>query len=457
MIQETTVPDAVASGPAPEGSTLAIRWVFPAREGSITRLAAGTTLLGRDPHCAGCLPSVSVSRRHAEVRWTLGTMPMICDLASTNGLYLNGRSVKYAPLNLRDVVRLGDWIGVVTAFPKGVLPRWTFQELEKGYWAGPSLQAALAPARLVAKSDLPIIIQGPTGAGKEGAARAIHGWSGRTGPFLGVNCAALPESLAEGELFGYRKGAFTGADRAHLGHLRAAEGGTLFLDEIADLPAAIQAKLLRAIEQREVTPLGESMPVPIDVRLLAATQSSLRDAVAEKRFRADLLARLEGLTVIIPGLHERVEEIPSLFSALLEENRGSAPVPRLDPLLVERLCTHDWPFNVRELTLLVRKLLALHPDAEVLDHGIVPDLARSPAPSAASPSTADCPTPEEQSGAYARDPDAQALLAVLRANGGNVRRTAASFRISRARAYRILERIGNLNLAELRRNETNRD
>ena len=241
----------------------------------------------------------------------------------------------------------------------------------KGYWAGPTLLAALEPARLVAASNLPIVVQAETGSGKEGAARAIAAWSGRTGPFVAVNCAALPEAMAEGELFGYRRGAFSGAERAHAGFLRAAEGGTLLLDEIAELSLPIQAKLLRAVEQREVVPLGESTPVAIDVRFLAAAQSPLPQAVEEKRFRGDLLARLDGLTVRLPALRERVEEIPFLFAKLVEQHCGSAAPPRLDPLLVERLCAHDWPFNVRELALLVRRLLALHPGAAVLDRGML--------------------------------------------------------------------------------------
>ena len=130
---------------------------------------------------------------------------------------------------------------------------------------------------------MPVIVQGETGTGKEGVAQAAHLWSGRRGPLLALNCAALPEQLAEGELFGYRKGAFTGADRANPGHLRSADGGTLFLDEVAELPLGLQAKLLRALEQHEVIPLGESNPVKIDVHLVAATQAPLSEAVAAGR------------------------------------------------------------------------------------------------------------------------------------------------------------------------------
>jgi len=439
---ETTIPDAVV-GASGGSAGLAIRWVFPGGDGSITRLQAGATLFGRDGACAGCLPSASVSRTHAEIRWTPGSAPMLRDLDSTNGVFLNARRIRQAPLKTRDVIKIGDFIGVLVSLPADGSTGWTFEEVTDGYWAGPALLAALAPARLVATTDLPVVIQGETGSGKEGAARAIARWSGRSGPFTAVNCAALPEALAEGELFGYRKGAFSGADRAHAGFLRAAEGGTLLLDEIADLSLPIQAKLLRAVEQREVIPLGESKPVPIDVRFLAATQAPLQQAVDEKRFRGDLLARLDGLTVRIPALRERIEEVPFLLAKLLERNRAPAAPPRLDPRLVESLCAHDWPFNVRELALLVRRLLALHPGAAVLDHGVLAE--RAP--------PADVLDAGIDAGANAEDgpdPPPAALLAALRADRGNVKRTAAALGISRGRLYRLMEKIGSVDLDAIR-------
>jgi tRNA A-37 threonylcarbamoyl transferase component Bud32 len=178
---------------------------------------------------------------------------------------------------------------------------------------------------------------------------------------VAVNCAALPEGLAEGELFGYRRGAFTGADRASPGFFRSAEGGTLLLDEVSDLPLPLQAKLLRVLQEGEVQPLGETRPVPVDVRIVVASQQSLMDAVRDGRFRADLLARLDGVTVRLPPLRTRKEDVPPhLFSHLLRElTQGRAPAIEGD--VVERLCLHDWPFNVRELVQLVRQFLVLLP------------------------------------------------------------------------------------------------
>ena len=445
MALHTTIPDAAVGTRAAGAAGLAVRWVFPSSDGSITHLSPGATQFGRDPCCAGCLPSGSVSRQHAEIRWGEGSVPMLRDLDSTNGVFLNGRQVKQAPLKLRDVLRIGDWIGVLVPLPSVGSAAWTFQELTKGYWAGPALLAALAPARTVAATNLSVIIQGPTGVGKEGAAQAIHTWSRRKGPFVAVNCATL-ETLAEAQLFGYRKGAFTGADHSSPGFLRSAQGGTLFLDEIADLSMPVQAKLLRAVEQREVVPLGESKAVSIDVRLLTATQSPLSEAVEEKRFRADLLARLEGLTVPIPPLRERAEEVPFLFSKLVEQQRGPAGPPRLDPLLVERLCAHDWPFNVRGLAQTARRLVALHPDASVFD---LSSLSQNLPPEnvAAIPPSRDPPiagAPED--GDSFDDPALPVFLASLRHNRGNVSKTATALGISRGRAYRIIDKMGSVDL-----------
>lgn len=450
--QDTTIPDSFGrDSDSVGGKTLAIRWVFPSRDGSITRVIPGTTSFGRDPSCVGYLPSASISRKHAEIRWMAGTVPMLRDLDSTNGVFLNGRSISHAPLKVRDVLRFGDWIGVVTSLSDDAPEKWTFQEVIKGFWAGPALQSALAPGRLAAPSNLSIILQGETGTGKEGVARAIHAWSKRAGPFVALNCAALPESLAESELFGHQKGAFTDAVRANPGYLRSAHNGTLFLDEVVDLPLPIQAKLLRALEQREVVPLGQSNPVSIDVRLVVATQVPLRQAVAENRFRPDLLGRLEGLTVTIPPLRERAEEIPFLFSNLIEQSRGQAAAPRLDPLLVERLCTYNWPLNVREMVQLVHAILALYPDAAVLDDGLLAKLNRGAGGIAAPPEAS--PPIVDEGERQAPELGPEQVLAALKANGGNVKQTAAQLKTSRSRIYRLIEKSESLDLTAIRQRD----
>ena len=172
---------------------------------------------------------------------------------------------------------------------------------------------------------MPIVLEGETGTGKELATRALHRWSGRSGPLSAVNCAALPEGLAEGELFGYRRGAFTGADRASAGFFRGADGGTLLLDEVSDLPLGLQAKLLRVLEEREVQPLGEISPGADRRAVVVAGQQPLIEAVRAGRFRADLLARLDGLAVRLPPLRERREDVLPLFSRCWRSSGRGAP------------------------------------------------------------------------------------------------------------------------------------
>jgi DNA-binding NtrC family response regulator len=307
------------------------------------------------------------------------------------------------------------------------------EEIAPGLWGGVRLRDALAPLRTAAASDLPIVLQGETGTGKEVVARSLHGWSGRAGSLVAVNCASLPESLSEAELFGYRRGAFTGADRASIGFFRSAEGGTLLLDEVSDLPLTVQAKLLRVLEQREVQPLGETRAVPIDVRVVVAGQRSLREEVRQGRFRADLVARLEGVTVVLPPLRDRREDVLPLFSHVLADlSEGRAP--SVESEFAERLCAYDWPFNVRELVLLARRLLVLRAGSATLRAEHLPDPMRrsdsTPNASAAPPKASRDPA----------DPvELPALLSALRASGGNVAQASAMLGITRQRAYRLME------------------
>ena len=380
------------------------------------------------------LPGQDVSRRHAEIR-RAGPLPVLRDLESRNGSWVNGARIRIdeeIPLGPNDVVRIGEWVGLVVEVPKGeVAQDAALIEIDRGWFGGPSLLRAIEPARRAAPSDLPVIVQGETGTGKEGLARAVHAWSRRVGPFVAVNCAAIQPAMAEGELFGYRRGAFTGAERAHEGFFRAAHGGTLLLDEIVELPAQVQAKLLRALEQREVQPLGEARPVPVDVRVICATQEPLAKAVAERRFRHDLLARLDGVTVMLPPLRDRRDDVAPLFVRLLQDAPAERP-PALDPKLVEALLLYDWPLNVRELALLARRMRVMHGGEPLLKRSMLPDRMAVAAPVGASGADRS-----------ERMPDGDAafdqLVLALRNARGNVSRAAASLGISRARAYRLLD------------------
>lgn len=226
-----------------------------------------------------------------------------------------------------------------------------------------AMQQVRALILKVSRGMAPVMVQGESGTGKELVARAIHAVSGRAAQaFVAVNCSAIPEHLLEAEFFGYRKGAFTGAQEDRAGFFQAAQGGTLFLDEIGDLPLAMQSKLLRVIQERAVRPLGAVAEVPLDVRILSATHKDLAQAVQDGQFRQDLYYRLNVIQVRVPPLRERVEDLPDICAAVLARiarDAGLAPVPQLAPEALALLATHNFPGNVRELENLLHRALTL--------------------------------------------------------------------------------------------------
>ena len=244
---------------------------------------------------------------------------------------------------------------------------------------------------LSARSSATVLVTGESGTGKEVVARLIHQYSGRRGPFVAVNCAAIVETLLESELFGHEKGAFTGADRRKPGKFELAAEGTLFLDEIGELAAPLQAKLLRALQERVVERVGGSEPIPVSARVVAATNRDLAAEAEAGRFREDLVYRLSVLRVRVPPLRERREDIPLLVEGLLARiaERAGVALPRLEPAALAELSAHDWPGNVRQLEnlltqaavrarngLITRDLLDLGPATERA--GAQPALADGP-------------------------------------------------------------------------------
>lgn len=216
----------------------------------------------------------------------------------------------------------------------------------------PAIQPMLRQFRRVAPMSVPVLITGETGTGKEVLARAIHEGSPRaSSPFVAVNCAALPGELLEAELFGHARGAFTGAHARRIGKFEAAGDGTLLLDEVGDLPLPLQAKLLRALQERVFEPLGSNEAVPFRARLISATSRNLREAIAASNFRLDLYYRLAVVGLEMPPLRRRLEDLPSICSSLLRRfaERESQPLYRLDPGVLARLGRYDWPGNIREL------------------------------------------------------------------------------------------------------------
>lgn len=398
-------------------------WVFPSDQPPVA-LTHGL-LIGRDAECEVQLQGSGVSRRHVLIH-RQGPLFAVKDLGSTNGTFLGGKRVEHAPIVPGGVLRVGQHVGV---FIESVEAPSAFRELATGLFGGHGLVAALAAARSAAVSDISIVIVGATGTGKERVARAIHELSGRKGPFHALNCAALPEHLIEAELFGHRKGAFTGAERAGLGHFRAADRGTLFLDEVAELPLHVQAKLLRALQERAVMPIGETELVPIDLRVISAVQRPLSESVAARTFREDLLSRLAGLTIVLPSLRERPADVALLFQHFVSLHSGGRP-PQLDVKLVESLCLYDWPQNVRELERLARQLLAVHGLERELRRSDLPPELCSQVPAA---------TPARNSGGLERrDHDAYHLARALRETRYNISAAATSLGFSRQRAHRLL-------------------
>jgi two-component system response regulator FlrC len=225
--------------------------------------------------------------------------------------------------------------------------------------ADPETLALFALAERVAEADITVLINGPTGTGKEVLARTIHRSSPRAaGPFVAINCAALPETMLEAMLFGHAKGSFTGASASGEGFFRAAHGGTLLLDEVAELPLNLQAKLLRVLQEREVIPIGATQAVPVDVRVVACANRDLQAEVAAGRFRADLYYRLSVFPLTSKALAERAGDIPALAATMILRHAGTrACVPWPSDAAIEKLCDHDWPGNVRELENVIQRAL----------------------------------------------------------------------------------------------------
>jgi two-component system response regulator GlrR len=294
----------------------------------------------------------------------------------------------------------------------------------------PKMENVLHQARLVAQSDASVFIQGASGTGKELLARAIHRASRRAdGPFVAVNCAAIPENLLESELFGHRKGSFTGAMYDHKGLVPAADGGTLFLDEIGDMPLSLQAKLLRVLQDHEVRPVGATQGMPVDVRVISATHRDLDAQMKAGRFREDLYYRLNVVSLALPPLAERREDIAPIAMHYLKSTaeRYKKDVSAFAPEALELLLAAAWPGNVRQLVNAVEQMVALCPSGVVPASLAQQALKEQPMPLASL---------EQARGAFERD----YLVRILRMTGGNVTQAAKLAQRNRTEFYKLLER-----------------
>lgn len=299
----------------------------------------------------------------------------------------------------------------------------------------------------VAPTESAVLIRGESGTGKEIVARAIHNHSGRKGRFVPINCASIPENLMESELFGYEPGAFTGADQRKLGLVELASGGTLFLDEVGELPLSLQVKLLRVLQEREIQRVGALRAIPVDIRLLAATNRNLKAAIDEGRFRADLYFRLNVINLRIPPLRERVSDIPRLANHFLTRFAAKMNRPGLSisPEALRALERYGWPGNVRELENVIERIVVLSEGIRIELSDIPPDILGKGTPPIGFPSIGTVPTPAGASFKEARNEFERAYIEKLLENArGNVAEAARVSGISRRNFYEKIERL-NIN------------
>lgn len=347
--------------------------------------------------------------------------------------------------DMSELARLYEELEQVNKLVRRLQARWSFDDIVAD---SAVMQQAVEQARRAAETPATVLLRGESGTGKELFAHAIHNASSRkNGQFLRVNCAALADTLLESELFGYVEGAFTGAKKGgRRGLFEAAAGGTIFLDEIGEISLGLQTKLLRVLQEKEIVRVGEARPIPVNVRIIAATNARLEEMIARGAFREDLYYRLNVVPIVIPPLRHRKEDIPRLATQVIERlNReyGRA-VEQIDPEAMARLLAYHWPGNVRELENILGRALITMPFAEkVIRPSYLPDLPDGPAPGAAvAPDVAGraLPTLEQVVGAAER----AALAEALRQSGGNKTAAARRLGIAPRTLYYKLERYSML-------------
>jgi sigma-54 dependent transcriptional regulator, acetoin dehydrogenase operon transcriptional activator AcoR len=312
------------------------------------------------------VPDGWMSQRHAELVHVAGAWSL-ADLDSKNGIWINGERVRgneRVPVHDGDLLQLGHTFlrlrAELVANGPAVLDAVDLAtEPQALRTLSPAFSRIVDDARAISTARAPVLLFGESGTGKEVMARAIHELSGRRGDFVAVNCGAIPQELVESELFGHRKGAFSGATSDRLGFARQSDSGTLFLDEIGDLPLQAQTALLRTLQESQVTPVGSDRPVDVDLRIVSATHRHLGRMVRDGTFRHDLLARLDGVRLELPPLRDRREDIPLLVAGFLARLAPDRPDVTLAPDAVQAMLEYHWPLNIRELEHALGGALAL--------------------------------------------------------------------------------------------------
>ena len=371
------------------------------------------------------IPDEWMSSKHAVMSRERGRW-LLEDPGSKNGVKVNGVSVSQTALSAGDVVEVGKTVLVFCHGEPGDAPADTPAGMRT---TEPGLARSFGELRRIAAASSSVLIRGETGTGKELVARAVHDQSGRGGAFVPVNCGALVDSVMQSELFGYSKGAFSGADADRDGLLVASSGGTLFLDEIGDLSAAAQAALLRALQEQEVRPVGATSTIPVDLRVVAASHRDLPAMAEAGGFREDLLARLSGYQFQLPPLRERVSDLGDMIAELLRR-AGAGSGLTVEPEVLRALVRYHWPRNVRELANTLERAVALASDGVVVT-GHLPQPVRDALTPAA-------PIKRELSADELERRDR--LVALLSQHAGNISAVARELGKVRAQIQRWIKR-----------------
>lgn len=381
--------------------------------------------VGRGAECDMVIDEDSVSRLHADVRKTGSGALEVIDRGSSNGTFVVERRIEGSALAATgDLVRFGRCLfRVVSTAP--LYQGWWSQGSRTPIIGGPAMGDVRQTVRRFGAMDNPVLITGETGTGKEVVASELHRVSGRHGPFVAVNCAAVPDNLFEDQFFGHQRGAFTGADRSEAGFFMAASRGTIFLDEVGELSPPTQSKLLRVLETRQVIPLGATKPEPMTARVVAATNRDLADAVERGDFRADLYTRLRVLTVPLTPIRERLEDVAMLSQHFL---KGSEVDTMKHDALVSFM-QYSWPGNARELKNVLVEAVAkavAEGSSSVARRHLRPEFQRSSEP----------PSRGVHLEGTART---DAVLAAMRRFKGNISHAAKDLGLHRAQIYKVLK------------------
>jgi transcriptional regulator with GAF, ATPase, and Fis domain len=423
--------------------------------------SAGEVSLGRSDAADIQVHDPLMSRVHARIH--IGQQLSVSDLGSSNGTLVRGRRIpanQRTPISVGDTIEVGGTVVIVQPeFSRGVVQAPEDKlEITGAHRVSPRDETAMDRvyklARRIAQSQINVLLLGETGVGKEVMARTIHNLSQRASkPFLGLNCAALNEHLFESELFGYEKGAFTGAMATKPGLIESADGGTVFLDEVGEMPLSTQAKLLRVLEERQVMRVGSLKPRDVDVRFIAATNQNLDKEIELSNFREDLYYRLNGISLVIPPLRERLGEIASLARTFVAEackDAGFSSQPVISREAMQWMSGHAWPGNIRELRNAVNRAVLLASSGVIQPEHMQTEsyTPRSGRGSGRKPEDAatSVPTPPRAvaptSGGVDDPEERDRVLAALAACGGNQTRAAKMLGIARRTLTSRLDRLG---------------